>query len=94
VILINAFEVPGDQAGQFIAAWEQARDYLRSQPGYIDTKLHQSLDPEADFEFVNVARWETAEAFLAATQGPRFQESAIGLLGYKPHPSLYQAVRT
>jgi Antibiotic biosynthesis monooxygenase len=42
VILINAFEVPSDQAEQFIAAWEKTRDYLRSQPGYIDTTLHQA----------------------------------------------------
>jgi heme-degrading monooxygenase HmoA len=94
VILINAFEVPGDQAGQFIAAWEKTRDYLRSQPGYIDTTLHQALTPEADFQFVNVARWQTAEAFLAATQSPGFLESAIGLVGYRPHPSLYRVVRT
>jgi heme-degrading monooxygenase HmoA len=94
VVLINAFEVPGDQAEQFIAAWEKTRDYLRSQPGYIDTTLHQALTPEADFQFVNVARWETAQAFLAATQSQGFGESAIGLLGYRPHPSLYRVVRT
>jgi len=94
VVLINAFEVPGDQAGQFIAAWEKTRDYLQSQPGYIDTTLHQAVTPEADFQFVNVARWQTAEAFLAATQSQGFRESAIGLVGYRPHPSLYRVVRT
>jgi heme oxygenase (mycobilin-producing) len=47
--LINAFEVPGDQAEQFIAAWEQTRDYLSSQPGYVDTALHQAVGPGADF---------------------------------------------
>ena len=94
MVLINAFEVPADQAGQFIAAWEQTRDYLRSQPGYIDTTLHQALTPDADFQFVNVARWESAEAFLAATQSQGFGESAVGLLGYRPHPSLYRVVRT
>jgi heme oxygenase (mycobilin-producing) len=94
VILINAFEVPGDEAGQFIAAWEKTRDYLQSQPGYIDTKLHQALTPEADFQFVNVARWETAETFLAAIQSQGFRESAIGLVGYRARPSLYRVVRT
>jgi heme-degrading monooxygenase HmoA len=94
VILINAFEVPGDQAGQFMAAWEKARDYLRSQPGYIDTTLHRALTPDADFQFVNVARWQTAAAFLAATQSQGFRESAIGLVGYRTHPSLYRVVRT
>jgi len=94
MVLINAFEVPGDQAEQFIAAWEKTRDYLQSQPGYIDTTLHQAVTPEADFQFVNVARWQTAEAFLAATQSQGFRESAIGLVGYRPHPSLYRVVRT
>jgi heme-degrading monooxygenase HmoA len=94
VVLINAFEVPGDQAEQFIAAWEKTRDYLQSQPGYIDTTLHQALTPDADFQFVNVARWQTADAFLAAMQSQGFRESAIGLVGYRPHPSLYRVVRT
>lgn len=37
VILINAFEVPAADADAFIAAWEKARDHLRSQPGYLHT---------------------------------------------------------
>ena len=47
--LINAFEVPGEEAGQFIAAWEKTRDYLATQPGYVDTALHQAVMPGADF---------------------------------------------
>jgi heme-degrading monooxygenase HmoA len=42
-VLINAFEVPARDAENFIAAWEKARDYLQTQPGYIDTALHQAL---------------------------------------------------
>jgi hypothetical protein len=34
LILINTFEVPGGQAGQFVAASEKTRDYLAAQPGY------------------------------------------------------------
>jgi heme-degrading monooxygenase HmoA len=41
LVLINAFEVPPEEAEQFIAAWEKTRDYLKSQPGYIDTALHR-----------------------------------------------------
>ena len=40
VVLINAFEVPAGDAEAFIAAWEKTRDYLRTQPGYVDTALH------------------------------------------------------
>ena len=94
IVLINAFEVPAAEAGAFVAAWCSARDYLRSQPGYIDTVLHQSITPGAEFQFVNVAHWQTAEDFIAATQSPGFGESAAGLASYRPHPGLYQPVRT
>jgi len=92
--LINAFEVPGEQAEQFIAAWEKTRDYLETQPGYVDTALHQAVMPGADFQFVNIAHWQTAGDFLAAIQSRGFQESAAGLAGYRLHPGLYQVVRT
>jgi heme-degrading monooxygenase HmoA len=94
VVLINAFEVPREEAERFIAAWEKSRDYLASQPGYVDTALHQAVTPGADFQFVNIARWQSAEDFQAATQSPRFRESAAGLAGYRPHPGLYRVVRT
>ena len=32
--------------------------------------------------------------FRAAIQSPGFLESAAGLAGYRPHPGLYQIVRT
>jgi heme-degrading monooxygenase HmoA len=91
--LINAFEVPVGEAGQFIAAWEKARDYLAAQPGYIDTALHQAVGQGAEFQFVNIAHWRTAEDFAVATQSPGFRESAVGLARYRPHPGLYRVVR-
>lgn len=94
LVLINVFEVPVGEAEQFIAAWEKARDYLKLQPGYIDTALHQAVAPDANFQFVNVAHWRTAEEFLAASQSPGFMQSAIGLAAYPIHPSLYRVVRT
>ena len=92
LVLINAFEVPREDAERFIAAWESTRDYLSSQPGYVDTALHQAVN--ADFQFVNIGRWQSAEEFQAATQSPGFRESAAGLAGYRPHPGLYRVVRT
>ena len=94
VTLINAFEVPREDAERFIAAWEGTRDYLKSQPGYVDTALHQAVTPNADFQFVNIGRWQSAEDFRAATQSPGFRESAASLAGYRPHPGLYRVVRT
>lgn len=90
-LLEEAADVPGQArvhlyAGAFVAAWRGARDYLRSQPGYIDTVLHQSITPDAEFQFGNVAHCQTAEDFIAATQGPGFRESAADLARCRPRP--------
>ncbi|HZR51419.1 MAG TPA: antibiotic biosynthesis monooxygenase family protein [Streptosporangiaceae bacterium] len=94
VVLISAFEVPAGEAEAFIAAWERTRDYLRTQPGYIDTALHQSLAPDAEFQFVNVAHWRSAAEHSAAMRSPGLREATVGMAGYRPHPALYQVVRT
>jgi hypothetical protein len=56
--------------------------------------VHQAVAPEAEFQFVNVARWRSVEEFTAATRSPGMREAAAGLAGYQPHPALYRAVRT
>lgn len=94
VILINAFEVPTEDGDRFLAAWEKVRDYLETQPGYLGTALHQSIPQGVDFQFVNVARWASAEAFGAAINSPGFVERAAALSEYTPHASLYRVVRT
>lgn len=94
VILINAFEVPEGGADRFIAAWLKTRDYLRSQPGYLDAALHQALSQDAEFQFVNVARWQTADDFATAMQSPGFREAAAGLADCASHPALYRIVPT
>ena len=94
VVLINSFEVPAADADPFITAWERVRDYFRTQPGYIDTALHQSVAPDAEFQFVNVAHWASAEEFTAAIRSPGMREAAAGLATYRPHPALYRVVRT
>ena len=92
VVLINAFEVPVADAEAFVAAWERTRDYLKMQPGYMDTALHQALTPDAEFLFVNVARWRTAEDFLAATRSQGFAEAAAGMPQSQSHPALYRVI--
>lgn len=94
VVLINSFEVPADEADAFIAAWEKTRDYLETQPGYIDTALHQAFASDAEFQFVNIAHWRSAEEFAAAIQSQGMRETSAGLAGYRPHPALYRIVRT
>lgn len=94
VVLINVFEVPERQREATIEAWNAARDFLTAQPGYISTELHGSITPEARFQLVNVARWESPEAFMAATEAM----SAAGVFqpaaGVVANPALYTVIAT
>jgi len=91
VVLINAFEVPPEADEPFVAGWDRAREALATQPGYLGTRLHRSL-AEADFRFVNVARWSSPLAFAKAVERPELR-AANDVLPFASHPALYQVVR-
>jgi heme oxygenase (mycobilin-producing) len=89
-VLINAFEVPEGDDEAFLDAWERARAFLSTQPGYLSTCLHRSVSPGAEFRFVNVALWQSPQAFQAATSQPEFRNAPVP---FPFHVSLYEVVR-
>jgi len=92
VILINPFEVPADAGEQFVTKWSEAAEYMRRQDGFVATRLHRALAPDARFGFVNVADWESPRHFQAAVQNPEF--AALAKDAPPSSPSLYEVVRT
>lgn len=94
VTLINVFEVPQDQYEAAIDLWTQSRDFLQKQPGYISTALHKSLSPDAKFQLINIAKWESADAFKAATKAMRETSGIKPVEGLKYTPGLYQVILT
>ncbi|MEQ6124034.1 antibiotic biosynthesis monooxygenase family protein [Pseudotenacibaculum sp. MALMAid0570] len=92
VILINPFEVPEGKLEESIQYWEACRDFLKKEPGYISTKLHQSLKSNTKFELINVAVWESAKAFTEASQKMAKELGVPPTEGLKANPSLYTVV--
>ena len=92
LILINPFVVPAGSEDDAIAMWMQARDFLQTQPGYISTKLHRSLSPDATFALINVAEWESMEAFQAATTAMRQSGTIPRIEGVNGDPQLYSVI--
>ena len=93
VTLINPFEVPeGTDDEQFLRGWERAADYMRRQPGFVSTRLHRALRPDARFRFINVAEWASPQDFQAAVSSEEFREIAKG--AGPGEPSLYEVVRS
>ena len=91
VILINAFEVPAGEEEQFLKAWNEAAELLRHAPGFLSTRLHESLDPQAKFRFVNVAQWESPQHFQAAIRSEAFQQIAQKM-PFTAYPALYRVI--
>jgi len=90
VILINAFEVPDGQDVEFLQAWERMHKLLSAQEGYLDSRLHRSLSPSAQFRFVNIARWQSPQAFQHAISQAGSESAQFPFPAY---PSLYEIVR-
>lgn len=94
VTLINAFEVPAGKQDEAIAAWEKARDFLANEPGYVSTALHEAITPDARFALINIAKWESAEAFQAATKRMHAAGVFPPIDGLTYTPALYRVIRT
>ena len=92
VTLINPFEVDPSTSDEFIGSWQKAADYMRRQPGFISTRLHRALAPNARFHFINVAEWESPQHFMAAVQTPEFKQ--MSEKAPPNFPGLYQVVST
>ncbi len=95
VVLINPFEVPKGREEEALAFWDRVAAFMRRQPGYIATRLHKAVSPDARFTYVNVAEWETAEHFQKAVSSAEFLELTAGSQERLPHyPALYEVVRS
>lgn len=94
VILINPFRVPKDKLQEAIAFWEQCRDFLCTQPGYVSTTLHQALEPDATFQLINVATWSSPAAFQDAIQAMQQTLRIDQVEGLDADPALYRIIRT
>lgn len=97
VTLIHSFAVKPEDEEKFMNLWKKVDGYMRLQDGFIETKLHKSLDeqthlPQAKFRFVNVARWRSVESFEKAVICEKFKECARDIFPYSGGAGLYEVI--
>ncbi|WP_226689193.1 antibiotic biosynthesis monooxygenase family protein [Ruegeria arenilitoris] len=71
VVLINLFTVDAKDKEALLKAWAHDADFMKSQPGYISTQLHQGIGGSSTF--VNYAIWQDVQTFRHAFTNPEFQ---------------------
>ncbi|MGW4507861.1 antibiotic biosynthesis monooxygenase family protein [Streptomyces sp. NPDC004436] len=74
VTFINIFEISAEHVDSFIAQWEQRAALLSTKSGFLEFRLHRARSSETRFQLVNVSRWESREAWEAATADPEFRK--------------------
>ena len=86
VTLINLFSVPQEIETEFSRSWHKTVEQMKQQPGFIDSKLHRNLNEDGKFQFINVAHWESAEAFKTAQSNVEIFEKQLDI---EAVPDLY-----
>lgn len=82
ITTIVHFEVPDENIDRFLSFWQKTREQMVRQPGIIGGVLHRGTDENAPFQFINVARWQSAEALesgLKATAEALEREQGISI---------------
>ena len=95
ITLINLFEVPAEHVGAFVAQWRERAALMAAKPGFLDSRLHRAVTPNARFRLVNVAHWESLGAWQAATSDAEFQQrvrAATSDLPITAHPAVYEMI--
>lgn len=71
VVLVNIFHVAETDIPALLKAWEADANWMKRQPGYISTQLHQGIGGST--VFMNYALWESVAHFRAAFAHPEFK---------------------
>jgi maleylpyruvate isomerase len=90
-ILMNTFVVSAEQRGELQQRWTAVADYMRRRPGFISTKLHQSVSD--DQHWFNYAQWASIEHFKNAIDTDEFRRLTENFPG-EGQPRLYHVVKT
>ncbi len=94
IVLIHPFQVVAERENEFLNAWKTVDQYMKKQSGFIETKLHRSLNYNdlTNFSFVNIALWESSDAFRTAISNDNFIFLAKRVLEYSRSPGLYEII--
>jgi heme-degrading monooxygenase HmoA len=91
VTLINTFIVPAEQQEAFIQNWKQTTSHFKKTAGFIETHLHRNSGiGNATFSFINIAKWESAEAWKSTHDS--YVPTEYSIPGVKGHPAIFDNI--
>lgn len=76
VTFINVFEIAREDLEGFKAGWRELAGIMAAAPGFRGAKLHEAVSGETRFQLVNVAHWDSEQAWRDAAANPDMQAAA------------------
>ncbi len=89
VVAINMYSVPKDKEEEFLMWWHEMKRTIIEVPGFISGRLHRSLEPDAEFNFVNVAEWQNSLYSQRYEDSIRAMKTKLAELGIKARPAMF-----
>jgi len=91
VTLINVFNVPAEKEAEFLENWKKTTEVFRKRTGFLETHLHKNTGVgNTTFQFINIAKWESAEAWK--TNHDEYKPTEYSIPGVVGHPSIYEEI--
>jgi hypothetical protein len=79
ITTIVHFSMPKENMEEFLGTWEKAKVIMLRQPGALDGVMHSAMDQDSPFQFINVARWESAVDLANALKAVAIELKAVGI---------------
>ena len=90
VTLINVFSVPAAKEAEFVQWWQDVKEHITKQDGFISGKFHKSIKAESKFNYINVAIWDNETVYWKAYEkSVTPMKAKLGQLGVEMTPALY-----
>ncbi|MDR2981384.1 MAG: antibiotic biosynthesis monooxygenase [Puniceicoccales bacterium] len=94
VVFINLMGIVPEDIDQFVADWNERAKIMGQVPGYITATLYRSLLSGARYQLINIAQWQSYDAWVAANNNPSYVKQLSNDLGHtvsiKPTQSFYR----
>ncbi len=66
---------------QFIADWQRRSKIMGQEAGFISADLEKSLLKDHQYQIINVAHWQSYDAWVAANNNPDYAKKLASDLG-------------
>jgi len=82
---INLLEVPEDEMDQFVTDWKRRSAVMGQEAGFISADLEKSLLKDHKYQIINVAHWQSYNAWVDANNDDTYSKKLANDLGGTNH---------